>query len=108
MKKKMNAGEILTMVSDVGFGTCLGFIVDHFAKTGWICTATGFLVGIALAVVLKLFRDKKPEKKAEENPAEENPAEEAAEAVEAVAEDMEKAAEEVAKAVEEAAEEKTE
>ena len=68
--KKMNAGEVLTFVSDIGFGTCLGFVVDHFAKTGWICTGVGFVVGIVLAVVLKKFRDKQPAKKPEEAPAE--------------------------------------
>lgn len=56
LKKKIGFAEIASFASDVGFGICLGIIVDHLAKTTWIFTCIGALLGVALAIILKKAR----------------------------------------------------
>lgn len=45
--------EVLTFVSNILFGACLGVIIDVLAGTGIIFTAIGLVVGIVLAIILK-------------------------------------------------------
>ena len=63
MDKKTNKAEILTFLSDVGFGTCLGIIIDQIAGTSFIFTAVGIVLGIGLALILKKYRSKEENKK---------------------------------------------
>ena len=56
MKRKTDLAEIASFASDVGFGICLGIIIDHLAKTTWIFTCIGALLGVALAIILKKAR----------------------------------------------------
>ncbi len=59
MEKKGKGVEILSFASDVGFGLCLGVVVDQFAGTSFIFTAIGTVLGIGLAYILKKAREKK-------------------------------------------------
>ncbi len=61
MGKKNDKTEILSFASDVGFGVCLGIVVDQFAGTSFIFTIIGTILGIGLAIALKRLRDKKGE-----------------------------------------------
>lgn len=56
--KKFNWPEILSTMSDVCFGICLGLFIDQVANTGWIFTIIGTVAGIVLAIVLKHFKKK--------------------------------------------------
>lgn len=55
---KFNWSEILSTLSDVCFGICLGLFIDQVANTGWIFTIIGIAAGIILAIVLKHYRNK--------------------------------------------------
>lgn len=50
--------ELVGLISDVLVCGCIGIIVDTLAKTTFIFTVIGLLVGIILAVVLKNKRRK--------------------------------------------------
>ena len=58
-KKRNNKMEILSFASDVGFGVCLGIVVDQFAGTSFVFTGIGTILGIGLAIILKKSREKK-------------------------------------------------
>lgn len=62
-QKRINWEKTISFLSDVGFGLCLGIIVDQIAGTSFIFTLVGLALGIGLAFALKNVRKKKEEKK---------------------------------------------
>ena len=58
MNKKPTKTQVLSFPSDVGFGICLGIVVDQFAGTSFVFTLIGVFFGIGLAIILKKAREK--------------------------------------------------
>lgn len=57
-RKKPSRDEVLTFVSDALIGPCAGAILDYFAKTTWIFTVVGLVLGPLLAIVLKRRKER--------------------------------------------------
>lgn len=49
--KKNRTAEVLSFLSDIGFGLCLGIVVDQFAGTKFVLTIVGAVLGVGLAFV---------------------------------------------------------
>lgn len=46
--------KILIFISDILACGCVGIIIDFFAKTSFIFTVVGLVVGIVLAIILNI------------------------------------------------------
>ena len=55
----MEKKDLFSFISDILALACLGFIIDHFAGTGYICTGVGAVCGVVVAFVLKKVKEKK-------------------------------------------------
>ncbi|MGN1367589.1 MAG: AtpZ/AtpI family protein [Aristaeellaceae bacterium] len=45
--------ETLEFISNILVGVCVGIIIDYFAKTSFVFSLAGLVVGVILAMVLR-------------------------------------------------------